>query len=207
MVDLEPRSVLARTGDRLGQVYFPIEGAISLVVRLSEGEDIEVAMVGRDSVVGAATALDGHVAMNDLVVQIGGKAAAMDIAQLRIAADLSPTLRTLLIRHEQALFAQTQQSAACGAVHWLESRFARWLLRFRDLAGSNTLRVTQDALAGMLGVQRNSVSVVAHIFRKAGIIRYSRGKIDILDNEALEDSSCECYAAVRDQYRRLLQSD
>jgi len=109
-----------------------------------------------------------------------------------------------LIRHEQVLFAQSQQSAACNASHSVENRMCRWLLRMRDLAGSDDLTLTQEFLAQMLGVRRPSVSIVASVLQKAGLIRYSRGNIRILDVKGMLEGSCECYATVKAHYQRLL---
>jgi CRP-like cAMP-binding protein len=104
------------------------------------------------------------------------------------------------------LFAQAQQTAACNASHAVEARLARWLLRMRDLTGSDKLALTQDFLAQMIGVQRNSVSGVAHALQQAGIIHYNRGQIEITDPEGLKQTSCECYEAVKAQYARSLNS-
>ena len=111
-----------------------------------------------------------------------------------------------LIRHEQALFAQAQQSAACNASHTVEARLSRWLLRSRELAGSNALGLTQEFVAQMLGVRRTSVSLVANTLQNAGLIRYSRGRIQITDLDGLRAASCECYGRVKAQYDRLLNS-
>ena len=123
---------------------------------------------------------------------------------MREVADQSVAFRTTLIRHEQALFAQAQQSAACNASHSVEARLSRWLLRTRDLAGSDTLGLTQEFLAQMLGVRRTSVSLVANTLQSAGLIRYSRGRIEITNLEGLRATSCECYATVKSHSDRLL---
>ena len=123
---------------------------------------------------------------------------------LREVAEQSPTFRTMLIRHEQALFAQAQQSAACNASHSVEARLSRWLLRARDLAGSNTLDLTQEFLAQMLGVRRTSVSLVANTLQSAGLIRYSRGRIEITNLEGLRADVLRVLRAVKTQYDRLI---
>jgi CRP-like cAMP-binding protein len=115
-------------------------------------------------------------------------------------------LRTTLLRHEQVLFAQAQQSAACNAGHHVEARLSRWLLRARDLSGAETMDFTHEFLAEMLGVQRSSVSPVAIALQRAGLIRYSRGRIEILDVEGLRAMSCECYSTVKAHYDRLLNN-
>jgi CRP-like cAMP-binding protein len=202
--DLVQEVVLVAAGMPMTHVFFPHSGVISLVVCLSEGEMVEVASVGCDSLFGAAAALDGRISLTDAIVQLPGTVSTLEVAQLVSAAGRSATFRTKLIRHEQALFAQAQQSAACNACHSVESRLARWLLRLRDLTGNDNLELTQDSLAQMIGVKRNSVSLVAHALQKSGIIRYNRGHIEIVNSEGLEEVSCECYLAVRMQYDRLL---
>ena len=131
----------------------------------------------------------------------------LDVQRLRKVAEASAAIRTTLVRHEQVLLAQAQQSAACNASHTVEARMARWLLRCRDLSGSDTLPLTQEFLAEMLGVRRTSVSLVAGTLQRAGLITYRRGHIQITDLEGLRDASCECYATVKAQYDRLLNTE
>jgi CRP-like cAMP-binding protein len=203
-LDLAFGRVVAKAGSKVESVYFPHSGAISLVVELSVGEMIETAMVGRDGVVNAAAALDGKVSFNKGVVQVAGAASVIAVEQIRRLADRLKSFRALLIRHEQVLFAQSQQSAACNASHSIENRMCRWLLRMRDLAGSDDLALTQEFLAQMLGVRRPSVSVVANTLQKAGLIRYRRGHLRLLDVKGLRQSACECYGTVQAHYERLL---
>src|SRR4051812_5972214 len=174
-------------------VYFPTGMVVSLVVSLSTGEIVEAAMVGRDGVVGASAALDGRMSLSRGIVQLGGEAIVCDINGLKSAALESPDLLSLLIRHEQTVYAQAQQSAACFATHHVQSRLCRWLLRARDLSSSDRLDFTQEYLAEMLGVRRTSVTAEANTLQAAGFIKYSRGKIQIVDPEGLQDSACECY--------------
>ena len=206
-IALVQEDVLVGAGDRLTRIFFPHNGAISLVVSLESGGMVEVATIGRDSVFGGTAALDGNISLTDAIVQLPGTASALEVGRLRTAADGSATFRTTLIRHEQALFAQAQQSAACNASHTVEARLARWLLRMHDLSNDNELPLTQDFLAQMIGVQRNTVSTVAHTLQQAGIIKYARGHIKITNLEALKDASCECYDAVNAQYKKLLYED
>jgi CRP-like cAMP-binding protein len=203
-IELVQETVLIESGQPLKQVYFPHSGVISLVVSLSEGKTVEVAMIGRDSVFGGAAALDGKVSLTSAVVQLPGAASSLEVGLLRAAAERSLPFRTALIRHEQALFAQAMQTAACNASHPVEARLSRWLLWIGDLSGSDLLPLTQEFLAQMIGAHRNRVSLVAHTLQKAGMIRYSRGHIEIIDRDGMMETSCECYAAVKDQYDRLL---
>lgn len=205
-VNLEHQKILFDAGDFIDVVYFPTSAIISLVVALSTGEMIEAAMVGRDGVVGASSALDGKIALSRAIVQLAGAGFTCDVDALKGAALQSVSLLSKLIRHEQTVYAQAQQSTACMATHDVEARLCRWMLRARDLADSDTLEFTQEFLAQMLGVQRTSVTSVAHILQRAGMIKYSRGRIQILDLEALRDTACECYETVNSHYQALLGS-
>ena len=204
LIELTLRDILADTGSVVHRVYFPQSGVISLVVELSVGDMIETAMVGRDGAVNAASALDGKVSLNKAIVQLAGTASWIEVDRIRAIADELKPFRELLIRHEQVLFAQSQQSAACNASHSVEARMCRWLLRMRDLAGGDELTITQEFLAQMLGVRRPSVSIVANTLQKAGLISYRRGTVQLLDVPGLKDGSCECYTAVKAHYDRLL---
>jgi CRP-like cAMP-binding protein len=173
-----------------------------MMVRLSEGQTVEVATVGRGSIFGAAVALGGGIALTAVVVP-PGTASVLEAADLRAAADRSVVFRGMLARHAQALFAQAQQSAACNASHSVEARLSRWLLRARDLCGAEPLPLTQDFLAQMVGVQRNAISIVADALQQAGIISYSRGQIGITNADGLRGRS-ECHDAAPAHHRRLL---
>jgi CRP-like cAMP-binding protein len=206
LIELKRGAVLASDGDPISKVYFPESGIISLVVELEVGDMIETAMVGRDGVVLASAALDGKVALNKALVQLAGRALTMSADRLRAIADEEPTFRALLMRHEQVLFAQSQQSGACNASHVVEARLCRWLLRCRDLADGDELTITQEFLAQMLGVRRSSVSITANMLQIAGLIAYRRGRVNITDVDGLKAGACECYEAVRGHYERLLLS-
>jgi CRP-like cAMP-binding protein len=207
LVDMKHESVLARAGEALSRVWFPHSGIISLVVNLSEGEMVEVAMIGRDSVFGAAAIHDGGHSPNDAIVQAPGVASVIDLAHFCYAVAQSPPLRDALARHDQILLLQAQQSAACNAFHTVECRLSRWLLRAHDLYDSNTLPLTQGFLAQMIGVRRNSVSLVANTLQQAGLVRYRRGHIEITNLEGLKETSCECYETVKIRSDRLLASE
>jgi CRP-like cAMP-binding protein len=203
-IHLEHQKILYEAGDAIHVAYFPTTAIISLVVGLSTGEMIEAAMVGKDGVVGASSALDGKISLSRAIVQLAGDGFTCEVDALKGAALQSQTLLSKLIRHEQTVFAQAQQSTACMATHDVEARLSRWLLRARDLSGSDTLQFTQEFLAEMLGVRRTSVTTVAHTLQRAGMIKYARGKIQIVDLEALRDTACECYNTVNSHYRALM---
>jgi CRP-like cAMP-binding protein len=198
-------AVIAETGKTVEKVYFPHAGVVSLVVEMEVGDMIETAMVGRDGVVNGTSALDGKMSLHKGIVQLEGAASTIASDVLRgIANDFEP-FRSILIRHEQVLLSQAQQSAGCNASHTVESRMCRWLLRMRDLAQSNHLKLTQEFLAQMLGVRRTSVSLVAGTLQRAGLIKYRRGNIEIVDVEAVHNGCCECYDKVRENYERLFK--
>ena len=203
-VHFEQQHVLFEAEEKISHVYFPTGAVVSLVITLSTGEIIEAAMVGVDGVVGASAALDGKISLSRGIVQLGGEIIVCDIDALKSTALQSPKLLSLLIRHEQTVYAQAQQSAACFATHQVEARLCRWLLRARDLSESDNLPFTQEYLAEMLGVRRTSVTAVAHTLQESGLIKYARGKIQIVDAKKLQESACECYGSVKAHYQKLI---
>lgn len=203
-IELAFGDVLAESGGTVDRVYFPTAGVVSLVVEMKAGEMIETAMVGRDGVVNATSALDGKLSLHKAIIQIPGQAFAIGSDTLRALADEFPPLRSMLIRHEQVLLAQAQQSAGCNARHTVEARMCRWLLRIRDLTGSDEMKLTQEFLAQMLGVRRTSVSLVAGTLETAGFITTRRGTIRLLNVEGLQQGACECYETVQGHYKHLL---
>ena len=205
-VELKHGTVLFEARGIVEQVYFPLSGVISLVVELKEGDLLETAMVGRDGVLGVCSALDGKVSLNKAVIQGAGTASVVSADIVRDLALRDKGFRSRLIRHEQVLFASAQQSAACNASHLVEARLCQWILRMRDLIGDD-IQLTQDFLGHMLGVRRSSVSLVAATLQSAGLIRYTRGHIRILDAEGLKEASCECYETIKGHYTEMLGGD
>jgi CRP-like cAMP-binding protein len=199
-VELSQGLPLIKLGQAVERAWFPHTAVISLVVELEAGERVEVAMVGRDSVLGAFGAPVGLI---DAIVLLPGLASAIDVDKLGAAAAQSAALRQTIGRHGQALFVQAQQSAGCNASHSVEARLARWLLRVRDLCGRDQFDLTQELMAQMIGARRNSVSLIARTLQEANYISYSRGHVEILDVAGLSRTSCSCYAAVKAQYGRL----
>ena len=204
-VDLTLDLVLVEVDDTLKRAYLPHRGVISLVVKLARGEQVQVAMIGRDSIFGTFSALGDPTALNSAVVLIPGVASTLDVDRLRAAADQSATFRAILMRHGLAMYAQIQQAVGCNASHTVESRLARCLLQTKDLSGSDKLVLTQEAMAQMIGARRNSVSLVATMLQQANFIHYSRGRVELNDPDGLSKTACECYATVKAQYERLLR--
>jgi CRP-like cAMP-binding protein len=146
------------------------------------------------------------VSLNQAIVQISGQALRCPVEPLKEILEEHSHIRSLMGGHEQALLAQAQQSAACNVTHVIESRLARWLLRAADLHGSDELPLTQEYIAQMLGVRRTSVTVVARTLQEAGMIRYKRGHINLIDVPALQETACECYHTVKMNYDALLHA-
>jgi CRP-like cAMP-binding protein len=198
--------VLFSAGEKTSNIYFMRSGAVSLVCELASGQMIETAMVGYDSLVGGGAALDDRDAMYKAIVQIGGVGFSLDVDTARHVARDHEEFRKAIIRHEQLILAQAQQSAACNASHTLNERLARWLLHTRDVLGADTFLLTQEFMAEMLGVRRTSVSIVAHTLQEAGLISYRRGHIKIEKPEELQHAACECYATIRMRYEKVLKT-
>ena len=206
VVELNASQVLAETHQRIEKVYFPHSGIISCVVELVGGGAIETGMIGNDGEFGATQALDDKVSLNHVVMQVTGVASVISSDRIRVVANELPALRGLLVKYEQFFLSQVQQTAACNAVHTVQARTCKWLLRMHDLVG-NDLELTQEFLAQMMGVRRTSVTQVAGDLQKAGMITYSRGRIHILDLEQVRAWACECDGDVRSHYRRIFQSN
>jgi CRP-like cAMP-binding protein len=172
--------VLAETHQRIQKVYFPHTGIISCVVELVGGGAIETGKIGKDGEFGASQALDDKVSLNHVVIQVPGTASVIDSDLIKEMANELSAFRGLLVKYEQFFLSQVQQTAACNAVHTVQARTCKWLLRMHELAGSD-LPLTQDFLAQMMGVRRTSVTEVAGELHRAGMITYSRGRIHIKD--------------------------
>ncbi|MBO9543015.1 MAG: Crp/Fnr family transcriptional regulator [Caulobacter sp.] len=203
-VDLEKGRLLYDPGDLIDQVYFPTDCIISLMTLMENGAAIESATIGREGALGLMAAVAPRQSLSRAIVQAPGSALRIASGPLHEAWSRSAALRDLVDRHNEALFGHAIQSVACNALHAVEARFCRWLLSCHDRLDSNTISLTQEFLADMLGVQRTTVTAVAGSLQAKGLIRYRRGVVDILDRAGLETMTCECYGAVRRGYERLL---
>lgn len=196
-VALTRDTVLHRAGAPIEQVYFPLSGMISVLAMMRTGEAIETAIVGREGVVGASVGSNGSKSAGQTVVQIAGSALQVRSNKFADLYKASPSFRILMSDYQTVLMLQAQQSAGCHALHSVEARLSRWLLQSQDVIESDTVPLTQEFLSHMLGVQRSSVSLCAHTLQEAGLIRYSRGVITILNREGLKETACECYEVIR----------
>ncbi len=205
-VEIEHGKVLAESRHQVRQVYFPHSGIISCVVEMEDGSAIESGMIGYDGVFGATQALDDKVSLHKVVVQVPGWATVVDADHLKAVAQSSPDFLRLLAKYESFFLGQVQQTTACNALHSVEQRVCKWLLRMHDLAGSE-LPLTQEFLAQMMGVRRTSVTGVATQLQKEGLIAYRRGKVTILSIDLVQKRACECHRAVQEQYTEMFDID
>jgi len=202
-VSMEQGAVLIEAGEEFDSVYFPHCGMLSLLAVLKDGKAIETATVGREGVVGAMAGLGLYKSLVRVVVQLPIGVSRIPAKEFRKAASSSEAIRNLCINYNEVLLSQARVTCACNALHVIEARFCRWLLQTADRAGSDTVGLTQEFLAEMLGVRRTSVTEVASKIQSLGAINYSRGVINILDRPALERMSCECYQTLLEQSETL----
>ncbi|MET0229710.1 MAG: Crp/Fnr family transcriptional regulator [Rhodanobacteraceae bacterium] len=203
-IDMPLGKVLYEPGIKLSHVYFPTTSIVSLLYVMENGASAEIAVVGHEGIVGISMFMGGNSTPSRAVVQSAGRG-------LRLKADLllqefnraGPVLH-LLLRYTQALITQMAQTAVCNRHHSLDQQLCRWLLLSLDRLHSNELVMTQELIANMLGVRREGVTEAAGRLHKAGLIRYRRGHITVLDRAKLEQRVCECYAVVKKEYDRLL---
>jgi CRP-like cAMP-binding protein len=206
VMQLSQGEVLAETHARVEKVYFPHTGIISCVVETIGGGAIETGMIGKDGAFGSSQALDDKVSLNHVVMQVPGTASVISSDDIRKITDELPVFRGLLVKYEQFFLAQVQQTAACNALHAVQARTCKWLLRMYELVGID-LPLTQEFLAQMMGVRRTTVTEIAGELQKAGLISYSRGRIHIKDVDLIRQWACECDSDVRSHYRRIFHSN
>ena len=198
------RDMMYERDQPIDYVYFPVEGVISIVSRVSEHEVIEVATVGNEGMVGLPLFLNSESTSLDAFAQVPGEALRMSAGDFIREIERNGSMVQLLRRYTQALLTQIAQASACNRLHTVEERCARWLLMTHDRVSSDTFLLTQQFLAQMLGVRRASVTVTAGALQKAGAIRYRRGVVTIMDRAQLQEISCECYGIIVQEYSRLV---
>ena len=204
MVTVGRKHVVFEKDKPISHVYFPTDGVISLVAPLDGGLNVEIATVGREGMVGLALFLGTETMPFRAFGQIAGVALRLEAAAFRAEIERSVALVRILNRYTQALLTQIAQSAACNCVHSVEKRCARWLLQTHDRLEADHYLLTQEFLAQMLGVRRASVSEAAGGLQKAKLIRYTNGRLTILDRRGLEVVACGCYRVIRQEIDRLL---
>ena len=206
LVALPLGKVLYESGDTLRHIYFPVDSIVSLLYVLNNGASAEIAVVGNEGAVGVSLFMGGETTPSRAVVQSAGSAYRLSRARLKEEFNRHGQLLHVLLRYTQSLITQMAQTAVCNRHHALDQQLCRWLLLSLDRLDSNELRVTQELIASMIGVRREGVTEAAGRLQKLGVIRYSRGKITVLDRPRLEELSCECYAVVKAETDRLLGS-
>ena len=202
-VDMPLGMVLYESGTTLSHVYFPVTSIVSLLYVMENGASAEIAVVGNEGLVGVSLFMGGESTPSRAVVQSAGKGLRLSAAVLKEEFNRAPVLH-LLLRYTQALITQMAQTAVCNRHHSLDQQLCRWLLLSLDRLHGSELVMTQELIANMLGVRREGVTEGALKLQKAGLIKYSRGHITIVDRRGLEKRSCECYEVVKKEYDRLL---
>jgi CRP-like cAMP-binding protein len=203
-VPLEYRQSLYEAGKAIRFVYFIETGVGSLVNTMANGEAAEVGTIGNEGIVGLPLLLGDDRAVTSVYVQVPGTGLKMTATLFRKELARSASMRTVMLRYAHAFFNQVAQSAACNHFHSLQQRCCRWLLMTHDRMHSDEFLLTQEFLAMMLGVQRTGVSAAAGVLQRAGLIRYTRGNVTIIDRRELKHRSCECYGVSKSEFDRLL---
>ncbi|MCK9540186.1 Crp/Fnr family transcriptional regulator [Dokdonella sp.] len=203
-VQLELGDVIYEPGREQPWVYFPVDSIVSLLYVLKNGASAEIAIVGNEGLVGVSLFMGGATTPSRAVVQSAGHAYRMRAEFIREEFILAGPVQQLILRYIQALLTQMAQTAVCNRHHGIDQQLCRWLLMSLDRLASNELIMTQELIANMLGVRREGVTEAAGKLRRAGVIRYSRGRIRVRDRARLEQMACECYEVVRQEFVRLL---
>lgn len=203
-VEMRLGDVLCESGGLLQYVYFPTTAILSLHYVMENGSSSEIAGVGNEGMLGISLFLGGNTTPSRAVVQTGGQGYRMKVQVLAQEFKRAGAMQQLLLRYTQALISQMSQTAACNRYHSLVQQLCRWLLLTLDRMPTNELIMTQELVASMLGVRREGVTEAAGKLQQAGVIRYRRGHITVLDHAGLESQVCECYAVVKKEFARLL---
>jgi CRP-like cAMP-binding protein len=207
LVSLPLNKVIYEPGEAIRYVYFPHQALVSLVSTMENGSTVEVGLVGNEGMVGLPVIWGGDTTTTRAFVQVADSGSRMKASLLKIEFDRGDQLQTLLLRYMQALHTQISQLAACNRLHMIEGRLARWLLSVHDRMQKDEFPLTQEFIGQMLGTRRAGVTEAAGVLSQAGMIRYTRGKITILDRPKLEATACECYGLVKSEFTRLLSPE
>ena len=199
--------VLFESGSPITHVYFPTTSIVSLLHVMEDGASAEIAVVGYEGIVGIALFMGGISTPSRAVVQSAGRGFRLKADVMKQEFNRAGPMMHLLLRYTQALITQKAQTAACNRHHSLDQQLCRWLLLSLDRLQGNELIMTQELIANMLGVRREGVTEAAGNLQQAGLIRYQRGHITVLDRAGIEERSCECYAVVKKEYDRLLPAE
>jgi len=203
-VEMPLGEVLYESGTTLSHVYFPLTAIVSLLYVMENGASAEIAVVGNEGIVGISLFMGGESTPSRAVVQSAGHGFRLNAQTMKDEFNRAGPVLHLLLRYTQALITQMAQTAVCNRHHSLDQQLCRWLLLSLDRLQGNSLVMTQELIANMLGVRREGVTEAALKLQKVGLISYARGHISVLDRAGLEQRTCECYAVVKKEYDRLL---
>ena len=203
---LPHRQVIATRGLPLQQVYFPRGAVLSILVHMDDGQAVEGATIGHEGMLGLAVFLGDGVSIEDVVCQVSGEVACLDVPAFKAASEQNGALHDILHRYALALMGQMARTAGCNRVHPVEERLARWLLMTHDRVGADAFFLTHEFVAAMLGMRRPSVTVAAGLLQRAGLIDYRRGNLRILDRARLEEAACEDYRRTSEIYEGLFKA-
>jgi CRP-like cAMP-binding protein len=204
-ISLEAQQRLYDQGGRIAFVYFPTSAVVSMLSVMEDGQTVEGATIGHEGMVGVSAFLGTTLSVARIITQVPGTALRMKVSEFRQEIERNQEMAALIGRFTSTLLAQIFRSVGCSQHHALEQRCARWLLMSHDRARTGVFPFTQTMLSEMLGVRRPSVSVAAGALQRAGLIRYSRGNMTILNRKGLESATCECYHIVAHQLKRVLK--
>jgi CRP-like cAMP-binding protein len=189
--------VVQEVGEPIEQIYFPQNGMVSLLIITQDGGGIEAATIGYEGAVGLHGGLGKRRAFTRAVIQLPATLSHISAETFERAVGQNPVIKDIISKYTEVLWVEAQQIAACTAVHNAEARLARWLLQTQDRIGSPVLALTQEFLSQMLGIRRTTVTLVARSLQTAGLIKYSRGRITVVDREGREEAACECYRIIQ----------
>lgn len=204
-ISLPLKQALGHSGVEISFVHFPVHGMISMISTLGDGSAVEVGTVGNEGLAGLSVLLGTRISPHDVLVQGAGSGFRAAAGVLRNEFDQSRGFRDIVLKFTNLFLAQISQTAACNGRHGLEARCARWLLTMRDRFEADLFPITHELLAMLLGVRRPGVTGAAIGLQRSGIIRYSHGRMEVLDRAGLEAASCECYGVIKNQIDRFLR--
>lgn len=196
--------VLYESGEKMDYVYFPTTAIVSLLYIMENGTTAEIGVVGNDGILGVSLFMGGETTTSRAVIQSAGNAVRMKAIDMKTEFALGGRFQALLLRYTQALMTQISQTAVCNRLHSIEQQLCRWLLLSHDRLNSDKLVMTHDLISNMLGVRREGITLAAKKLAAKKLINNSRGTMTVLDRQGLENTVCECYAVVNDEYNRLL---
>jgi CRP-like cAMP-binding protein len=205
-VRLEYMQVLSEPDESISQVYFPTRGVLSMVNEPDSGDIVEFATIGNEGMVGVPVLLGSNSMPSRVMVQVAGSGFQIESKRFSEILKQTPAFNARLMRYVMALLNQVAQATSCNRLHEVQERCARWLLHTHDRVNGDSFMLTQEFLSQMLGVHRPTVTIAARMLQQAGLIRYTRGQIEVIDREGLEAAACSCYRTITDHYASLLET-